>query len=137
LAGKTRERSIWLALGILERECQRLYDSAVLFTPDGEIGLKYRRITPEWHGRTADSRIYGQRTDISNVKTLLGAFAFLICGDLFDDELIQRVRDYTAIGYFFHSPDILTMGRATKNGGIERRNQCMCNGRSLPEVRDL
>jgi len=92
LAGLTRERRIWLGIGILEREGGRLYDSAVLLTPDGEIGLKYRRITPQWHGRTADPSIYRQGTELSKLETSLGTFAFLICGDLFDDELIQRVR---------------------------------------------
>ena len=54
LAGLARERHIWLAIGLLEREGHRLYDSAVLLTPDGDIGLKYRRIQPRWHGKRAD-----------------------------------------------------------------------------------
>jgi len=93
LAKLACERSIWLAIGLLEREGDKLYDSAVLFTPDGEIGLKYRRIHPKWHGGNADPSIYCQGTKLSKVETPLGTFAFLICGDLFDDELIQRVRN--------------------------------------------
>jgi len=114
LAGQARERRVWLAIGILEREGERLYDSAVLFTPDGEIGLKYRGITPHWHGRTANSRIYGQSIDLSKVETSLGAFAFLICGDLFDDELIQRVRDL--------HPDwlLLPFGRCFDDGSYDQ-----------------
>jgi len=91
LARLARERRIWLAIGLLERECDRLYDSAVLLTPDGTIGLKYRRIHPKWHG-PADPSVYCQGTELPKVETSFGAFAFLICGDLFDDELIQRVR---------------------------------------------
>ena len=91
LARLTRERRIWLAIGLLEREGDRLYDSAVLLTPDGGIGLKYRRIQPQWHGRHADPSVYCQGTELPKVETQLGTFAFLICGDLFDDDLIQRV----------------------------------------------
>ena len=89
----TSEKRIWLAIGILERESGKLYDSAVLLTPDGEIGLKYRRITPQWHGITADPSVYRQGTELSKLETSLGTFSFLICGDLFDDKLIQRARD--------------------------------------------
>jgi len=85
-------KRIWLAIGLLEREDQRLYDSAVMFTPDGTIKLKYRRIHPMWHGKSADPSVYCQGTEIPRIKTPLGTFVFLICGDLFDDELAQRVK---------------------------------------------
>ena len=93
LGGLAQERCIWLAIGLLEREGSRLYDSAVLFRPDGEIGLKYRRISPQWHYRGADPAIYRQGTKLSKVVTPFGTFAFLICGDLFHDRLVRRVRD--------------------------------------------
>ena len=93
LAELACERRIWLAIGLLECDGGRLYDSAVLLTPDGEIGLKYRRIHPKWHGPNADTFVYCQGTELPKVETPFGAFAFLICGDLFDDELIQRLRD--------------------------------------------
>jgi N-carbamoylputrescine amidase len=89
----TRERRVWLAIGMLEREGHSLYDSAVLLTPGGEIGLKYRRIQPQWHGRSADPFVYRQGTELSKVVTPLGSFAFLICGDLWDDELVRRTRE--------------------------------------------
>jgi len=87
------ERRVWLAIGMLEREGCSLYDSAILLTPDGEIGLKYRRIQPQWHGRSADPSVYRQGTELSKVVTPLGSFAFLICGDLWDDELVRCTRD--------------------------------------------
>ncbi|MBM3238649.1 carbon-nitrogen hydrolase family protein [Candidatus Poribacteria bacterium] len=93
LAGLAHERRIWLAIGLLERDGDKLYDSAVLLTPDGEIRLKHQRIQPQWHGKHADPSVYCQGTALSKVETPLGSFAFLICGELFDDELIQRVRD--------------------------------------------
>lgn len=88
-----RERRVWLAIGMLEREGRSLYDSAVLLTPGGEIGLKYRRIQPQWHGRSADPSVYRQGTELTKAVTPLGNFAFLICGDLWDDELVRRTRN--------------------------------------------
>jgi len=93
LLALARKRRVWLAIGILEREGKTLYDSAVLLTPSGEVGLKYRRIQPQWHGRSADPSVYRQGTNLPKVETSFGSFAFLICGDLWDYELIQRVRD--------------------------------------------
>ena len=92
LAELCREKRLWLAIGLLERDGEKLYDTAVLLTSDGRIGLKYRRIHPGWHGRNADATVYCQGTKLPKVETPLGVFAFLICGDLFDDELVRRVR---------------------------------------------
>jgi N-carbamoylputrescine amidase len=93
LSDLSRERRIWLAIGLLERDGQKLYDTALLLTPGGEIALKYRRIHPGWHGRKADPGVYGHGVELPKVETPLGAFAFLICGDLFDDALVRRARD--------------------------------------------
>jgi N-carbamoylputrescine amidase len=92
LSKLARERGVWLATGLLEREGKQLYDSALLLGPDGEIALKYRRIHPGWHGPVADPSVYCQGSELTSVGTALGRFAFLICGDLFDDELVRRVR---------------------------------------------
>ena len=87
-----RERKIHLAIGILEREGNKLYDSAILFTPSGEIAMKYRCINPQWHGRQADPNVYCQGQELMKVSTALGTFLFLICGDLFEDDLMAQVR---------------------------------------------
>ncbi len=93
LLALARKRHVWLAIGILEREGKTLYDSAVLLTPSGEVELKYRRIQPQWHGRSPDPSVYRQGTNLPRVETSFGSFAFLICGDLWDDELVERARD--------------------------------------------
>ncbi|MEE8374349.1 MAG: carbon-nitrogen hydrolase family protein [Dehalococcoidia bacterium] len=87
------KRGIWLAMGLLERDGDRLYDSAVLIDPHGKIQLKYRRISPGWHGKGADPLVYCQGKELRKVETSLGSFAFLICGDLFDDSIVARLRD--------------------------------------------
>jgi len=93
LAALAHKRHLYLALGLLEREGQTLYDSAVLLTPQGDIGLKYRRLQPQWHGKNADPAVYRQGQQLEKVETPLGSFAFLICGDLFADDVVARLRD--------------------------------------------
>src|SRR5689334_21940531 len=44
------KRRVWLAIGLLEREGNQLFDSAILIAPDGNIRFKYRRMQPQWHG---------------------------------------------------------------------------------------
>lgn len=88
-----REREIHVGIGILERKGNKLYDSAILITPGGKIALIYRRMTPGWHGKKADPRVYCQGNEIRKVRTTLGTFAFLICGDLFSDEAIAKIQE--------------------------------------------
>jgi N-carbamoylputrescine amidase len=85
-----RRHGVWLGFGLLEREEGRLYDSAVMLGPNGRIALKYRRNQPQWHGANADPSIYCQWDDIAIARTPLGKLGFLLCGDLFDDTIIQR-----------------------------------------------
>ena len=116
LAAVARERRVWLGFGLYERErarpgypggadecaagysstaadnADRLYDAAVLLGPDGAVRLHYRRITPQWHWPTDDPAIYRQGTGLPAVATPFGTCAFLLCGDLFSDGLVERVR---------------------------------------------
>ena len=86
------QRQVWLACGLLERAAGRLYDTAILLAPNGSIQLKYRRIQPQWHGISADPTVYGAGEDLPVAVTPFGTVACLICGDLFDDGVIARVR---------------------------------------------
>jgi N-carbamoylputrescine amidase len=93
LSDLARKLRLYAGIGLLEREGRRLYDSAFLFAPDGSIALKYRRITRGWHGKKAAARVYGAGRNVSKVKTPLGSFTFLICGDMFDERLVRFVRE--------------------------------------------
>lgn len=93
LSSFCQKQHVWLAIGMLERDHGRLYDSAVLLDPNGSLRLKYRRNQPQWHGRNADPNVYRQGTDICKAQTPFGSAAFLICGDLFDDAIISRFRN--------------------------------------------
>jgi predicted amidohydrolase len=96
LATVARERQLWIALGLYERaqvagyEC--LYDAAILLGPDGAIHLHYRRITPQWHWPKADPTIYRQGTELPVAVTPFGTCAFLLCGDLFNEDVFNRLR---------------------------------------------
>ena len=96
IAAEAARHSIYVALGILERDSGALYDSAVLFDPAGEIAMKYRRISRGWHGSQCDPSVYRQGTSIAQAITPMGLMVFLICGDLFDDSLLERVRNMHA-----------------------------------------
>jgi N-carbamoylputrescine amidase len=69
LAQAAEAGHIWLAIGLLEREGRKLYDSTVLIAPTGKMVLKYRRIQPQWHGRNADSTVYCQGTELTCAQT--------------------------------------------------------------------
>ena len=84
--------NIHIGIGLLERENGKLFDSAVLISPEKGVILKYRRITKGWHGKKADTSVYGHGDEIGLIRTEIGSFSFLICGDLFCDELGQDVR---------------------------------------------
>jgi len=93
LAETAMKLGIWLGIGILEIDGARIYDTALLFSPSGAIRLKYRRIQPQWRGGNADPTVYSEGTEIPVVETDFGSVVFLVCGDLWDDDLRRRVRD--------------------------------------------
>lgn len=92
LSALARKRGMWLGIGMLERDGGSLYDSAILIGSDGAIHLHYRRNQPQWHGSKADPNVYRQGTGIPVVTTPLGSVAILICGDLFDDNILTDFR---------------------------------------------
>jgi predicted amidohydrolase len=91
-----REAGIWIAIGMFERDGSTLYDSALLLTSDGEIALRYRRISPGWHAGDADPGFYGRGDGISSCETPFGRSAILICGDMFDETLVRKTRELHA-----------------------------------------
>jgi predicted amidohydrolase len=92
---------IWLALGLLEKDDGKFYDSAVLIKPDGSVALKYRRVQPHWHGHKADPKIYNQGTEFPKIQTPFGSVGFLICGDLFDEDVVNNFRNIDADWLFY------------------------------------
>jgi len=104
-----KKHGVWIAIGLLEKDVDVLYDTAILIDPNAEILLKYRRVQPNWHGRNADPAVYKQGTDFPKVLTPFGTVMFLICGDLWDDTIVQRVNE--------ENPDLLLYPFARTFGG--------------------
>ena len=106
-----KANNINVALGIFEVDDSRLFDTALFIGRDGHIGLKYRRISAGWHHPRADSTFYGHGSAVEAYRSDIGKVCFLICGDLFDDELVERVQR--------QRPDLLLVpfARAFEGGG--------------------
>jgi N-carbamoylputrescine amidase len=124
LAGVASELGVWLGFGLLERDGTKLYDTALLVSPTGAIAAKYRRVQPQWHGKRADPQVYCQGTDLSRAETDFGTVTFLICGDLFDDELRRQTRGLRP-NWILHP-----FARCFPDGS---RDQGRWNQRELPE----
>ena len=108
-----REAGVWVALGMFERYGNRLFDSALLLSPDGNIAHKYRRISPGWHAGDASPDTYGHGVDITPLDAPFGRAAFLVCGDMFDDTLVDRARK--------SAPDcvLVPMARSFDDGTVD------------------
>lgn len=91
LANFCEMNGVWMATGLLEKKNGCLYDSAVLYSPDGTCMLHYRRINPQWHAENADPDRYGDGRNLKTADTPFGRVSFLICGDLFDDEVLRKL----------------------------------------------
>ena len=113
MAAMARSSHVLLAIGLLERARSRLYDTAVLFSPDDAAPHVYRRITPGWHGKRAAPQVYAAGLELGTARTPRGALGFLICGDLFDDGLVAKMKAL--------APDwlLVPMGRSFKNGSCD------------------
>lgn len=83
LAGAARENRIHVAVGLVERAGDRLYNSAVLLDPSGKILLHHRKINELDIG--LDLYSVGDRLGV--VETELGTIGLSICADNFPSSL--------------------------------------------------
>lgn len=115
ITGLVQANRVSVAFGLLERAGSRLFDAALLLDRDSPEPFAYRRVSPGWHGKRAPLRVYGAGTEVNLRSTRLGTFAFLVCGDLFDDGLVARVNSLT--------PDwlLVPMWRCFKDGSHTQR----------------
>lgn len=84
---------IHIAFGLFEQENDKLFDTAILIAKTGEIALKYRRISKGWHWSNSDPVIYIDGASLTTATLDIGKVCFLLCGDLFEEDLVQRVHD--------------------------------------------
>lgn len=84
LAAQARRHGIYVVAGLTEREGERVYNSAVLLSPDGELLIRHRKINELDIGRD----LYDTGDRVAVARTPLGAMGITICADNFPDSLV-------------------------------------------------
>lgn len=92
IAKLARVHGVYIAIGLLEREGHKIYDSAVLFSNTGEIILKHRRINPFWRTWSAPKDKYGEGQEFNTVSTSFDRIGLAICGDTGDSAVVRLIR---------------------------------------------
>ena len=84
LGKAAREFGIFVVAGLVERAGERLYNSAVLISPDGEVLLRHRKINE----LDIATSLYSIGTTLNVVETPLATVGVTICADNFPDSLV-------------------------------------------------
>jgi nitrilase len=77
LAEAAREAGLWLAVGVNELERGTIYNSLLLYAPDGALTLHHRKLVPTNHERLVWGQGDGRGLDV--VRTDAGLVGGLIC----------------------------------------------------------
>lgn len=82
---------LMIAIGLDEKDGDRLYDSAILVDRSGKLLWKHRKINvlPEL---MTPPYSQGSPSDINVIETEFGRIAFLICADTFSDVHFERIK---------------------------------------------
>jgi predicted amidohydrolase len=95
LADLAKRHRMWVSVGCLERDGEKVYNSGVILDRTGHIVLKHRKInTLEW--LTKHLYDQGRSEDIKTLDTEFGRIGLTICADNFDLKNPQRVADLGA-----------------------------------------
>ncbi len=78
---------VFVVVGFLEREGDRFYSSALLFSPSGEIVLHHRKIEEKPPFSTGKT--------VPMARTPFGKVSILICGDLFSETAVSLMSGET------------------------------------------
>ncbi|WP_109486672.1 carbon-nitrogen hydrolase family protein [Occallatibacter savannae] len=91
IAGLARKYGMMIAIGLDEKDGERLYDSAILVDRSGKLLWKHRKINvlPEL---MTPPYSQGRPEDIGVVETEFGRIAVLICADTFSNEFVDRMK---------------------------------------------
>ncbi|HWH72241.1 MAG TPA: carbon-nitrogen hydrolase family protein [Candidatus Sulfotelmatobacter sp.] len=95
LAQLAKRHQMWISAGCLEKDGEKVYNSAVIIDRSGRIVLKHRKIdTLPWLTQHLYDR--GNPEDLKTVDTEFGRLGLTICADNFDLKKPQRVADQGA-----------------------------------------
>ena len=88
------QHHVMIAIGLDEKDGERLYDSAILVDKAGKLLWKHRKINvlPEL---MTPPYAQGRPEDIGVVETEFGRIAVLICADTFTDAYLERLKALT------------------------------------------
>ena len=91
IATLARKYSIMIAIGLDEKDGDRLYDSAILVDKSGKLLWKHRKINvlPEL---MTPPYSQGRPEDIGVIETEYGRIAVLICADTFSNDFVNRMK---------------------------------------------
>ncbi len=91
IAALARRHGVMIAIGLDEKDGDRLYDSAILVDKTGQLLWKHRKINVlAWLMNPPYSE--GEPEDIGVVETEFGRIALLICADTFSDGHFERLK---------------------------------------------
>lgn len=108
IAALARNHHIMIAIGLDEKDGDKLYDSAILVDKSGKLLWKHRKINvlPEL---MTPPYSQGKPEDIGVVDTEFGRIAVLICADTFTDAFVIRMKtlkpDLMLVPYGWAAPD--------------------------------
>jgi predicted amidohydrolase len=91
IGGLAKKYGVMIAIGMDEKDGDRLYDSAILVDKTGKLLWKHRKINvlPEL---MTPPYSQGRPEDIGVVDTEFGRIAVLICADTFTDAFVERMK---------------------------------------------
>src|SRR5262249_1376943 len=95
LSGLASRHKMWISAGCLEKDGDKVYNSAVIIDRTGKIVLKHRKIdTLPW--LTKHLYDQGKSEDIKTIHCEFGRIGLAICADNFNIKNPQRVADQGA-----------------------------------------
>jgi len=95
LAGLAKQHRMWVSGGFLEKDGEKVYNSAVIIDRAGHIVLKHRKIDT-LEQLTKHLYDQGLAEDIKTIDTEFGRIGLTICADNFNLKNPQRVADLGA-----------------------------------------
>jgi predicted amidohydrolase len=108
IAALARQHHVMIAIGLDEKDGDKLYDSAILVDKTGKLLWKHRKINvlPEL---MTPPYSQGKPEDIGVVDTEFGRIAVLICADTFSDAFVNRMKglkpDLMLVPYGWAAPN--------------------------------
>lgn len=92
ICSTAKSLDINVALGLFEKADNKLFDSAIFINREGLICENYHRISATWHSQKTSNETYMEGNYIKTFDSDCGKLCFLICGDLFDEGLVEKVQ---------------------------------------------